>query len=84
MSGDKVEIGKFEVGQVQKTEDQSITELEIKSTRKNAPSIKGFYYQVGDDLTMVWGAPGAKRPNPGSEKDIEAARTLNLKPAKRK
>ena len=79
--GDKLETGKFEIGKVRQTEDQVVTELEIKSARKNGPTIKGFYYVGAGKLTMVWGAPGAKRPNPNVDAEIKAARTFKLKPS---
>ena len=77
--GKKRETAKFEIGEFESEGDSVFAELEIKSNRKNTPSIKGFFNKNGEVLTMVWGAPGAERPNPEDAEEIEAARTLTLK-----
>lgn len=78
--GEKREVGKFEIGEAHKTKVNVFTELEIKSSQENGPSIKGFYFSEGETLFMVWGAPGADRPNPNVPAELEAARTLFLTP----
>lgn len=79
--GKKRETGKFEIGKIAVSDDADFAELEIKSSRENMPPIKGFYTRNGDIVTMVWGAPGAKRPDPNVGAEIEAARTLTLQPS---
>ena len=79
--GKKRETGKFVVGKIASTNGSESADLEIKSSRKDMPSIKGFYTKKGDVVTMVWGAPGAERPDPNVREEIKAARTLTLKPS---
>ena len=79
--GKKRETGKFVAGKIASTNGSESADLEIKSSRKDMPSIKGFYTKKGDVVTMVWGAPGAERPDPNVREEIKAARTLTLKPS---
>jgi len=79
--GKKRETGKFEIGNIAVSDESDFAELEIKSSRENMPTIKGFYTRNGDVVTMVWGAPGAKRPDPNVSEEIKAARTLTLQPS---
>ncbi|QEG23066.1 hypothetical protein [Mariniblastus fucicola] len=78
--GDKQEIGKLKSADASPVSKSKFSEMEIESTRENVPSIRGFYYFEGDKLTMVWGSPGADRPNPSNASGLESARILTLSP----
>ena len=80
VQGGKREVADFESGEVQQIGDSSVAELKITSAG-GARVIRGFYYFDADELTMIWGAPGEKRPDPTKPEENAKARVLTLEAA---
>ena len=77
VQGNKREIADFESGDVRKIGDTAFAELRIIS-RRGGKEIRGFYYFDAGELTMIWGAPGAERPDPTKADEMAKARILTL------
>ncbi len=76
--GTKTELGTVVVGEEMKLGKTVAHEIEIKSTGKNVPTIKGFFYFEGEELNMVWSSPGGERPKTMNAKDLVNSRFLKL------
>lgn len=77
--GSKREVARFESGASQHYGNTTYSQIVITSQRGNTPPIRGYYYHSGEELIMVWAAPGKKLPNPSSVDDLQSARVLTLK-----
>lgn len=79
-SGAKEEIGMLSAKQVSMIGETSFAEVEISPMNKEGDrkDIRGFYYLEEGELTFIWGAPGAERPDPTDREDFASARILTL------
>jgi uncharacterized protein (TIGR03067 family) len=77
VQGDKREVAKIESGEVRKIGETAFAELKITSAG-GGKQIRGFYYFDENELTMIWGAPGAERPDPTNAEEMAKARILTL------
>ena len=76
---DKVEKGRLVIGETFEIGGFTATKIEIFSAKEIASSIKGFYFLDGENLRMVWAAPGQGRPNSLKIIDGSPIRLLELK-----
>jgi len=76
--GEKIELGTVVAGGQRSFGKLTVNDIEIKSTRKNVPSIKGFYFLQGEELNMIWSAPGGELPNSMDADELIHSRVLKL------
>ena len=76
---DKVEKGRLVIGETFEIDGFTATKIEIFSAKEDASPIKGFYFLEGENLRMVWAAPGQGRPDSFKIVDGSPIRLLELK-----
>ena len=79
--GDKREVGKLNASDVGMIGETSFAEIVIAPIEGDKKEIRGFYYYDNGELTLIWGAPGAARPDPTNRDDFAKARILTLQAA---
>ncbi len=77
--GKKAERGIVSWGGKRMLGKQMVSDIIIRSTRKNVKPISGFYFFDGKELSMVWSAPGGKSPKSMKASDLADSRILKLK-----